>query len=727
MAKLEAAPPSVSAPDPSGQQESLQTVIEVISSELELRPLLTTIVRHACQLLRADRGTIGLVIKEKNVVRTEAAFEMPDGELGLEMAEGVGIAGQVLQSKRPVILDRYGAADKPIYSGMLEDAVIGMPIFWHEEMIGFFGIGALPPRHFSQEDVDTLALLARHAAIAIHNAQTFETEKRRLTRLTTLSTIGQLITGSLSLETIFQTTLEAIHEQLRYDNIALLLTDPHEPETLVLQARSGIYKGVVEYRQSLRSGIIGAAARSKQPLLVPNVRADPRYIPIPDTHVQSELALPMVVGDKLLGVLNIETESALYEDDIPGLVIIATQLGIAIENARLFNETQKALAETQLLFETSQRMSMALDIEGVVEAYLKQVATRQHYRCTVATFELNERGEKTAISTLGRWVPGSGLDLTRAQVPYFRDEFDTLLDAGKTVTITHVSEDPRASQTLRESQLERGYPALALIPLIVRGNRIGVVSLSEREKHDWTEVDLRPYQVTAAQLAIALNSRKQQQQLLENEQRIAVFEERQRIARDLHDSVNQLIFGMTLVAQSLGSAYQKDPAEGDKRVQRVLELSHMIRSEMRALLAETRATPDSSLAMLQRDGLVQALHNHVQEVSKTGVEVVLETRHYQPHPFQIEEGLFRISQEALNNVQKHAKASQVWLTLESQPQGLRLTVQDNGVGFIVQNAVAREKAIGLKSMRERADAFGATFMIDSELGQGTRLEVLLRS
>jgi GAF domain-containing protein len=880
-------------PAVSNQQESLRAVIEVISSELELRPLLTVVVRHACELLRADRGTIGLVIKEKNVIRTEAAYEMPEGELGLEMPEGVGIAGQVLQTKKPVILNRYGNVTKPIYEAMLEDAVIGMPIFWGGEMIGFFGIGAKPPRQFSQEDIDTLALLARHAAVAIHNAQVFEAEKRRLARLTTLSRIGQLITGSLSLETILQTTLEAIYEQLHYANVAFLLTDPKDPETLILQARSGLYKKVGDYRQSIHEGIIGAAARSKKPLLISDVRKDPRYIPIPGTDVKSELALPLIVGDKLLGVLNIETETTLHEDDIPGLGIIATQLGVAVENARLFEqekrrslrtaivsrigqlitsslslseilqtatnamtsqlgystvgifllsenakrlvlrarsgydttlvvgeysqsleqgvvgrvarerralyipdvreeegyisfpgsehlrselalpiiagerllgvlnaesseridpddqsgleiiagqlgvaienarlfaETDKALNETQLLFETSQRMSMALDLDGVVEAYLKQVATRQRYRCTVATFEFDEAGEKTTIVTQGRWLPDEGISLEKGWFPYFQDDFDALLDAGQTITMKHVAEDPRASATLRESQVSKGYPALALIPLIVRGKRIGVVSLSDREPHDWTEVDLRPYQVTAAQLAIALNSRRQQQQLLENEQRIAVLEERQRIARDLHDSVNQLIFSMTLIAQSLGSAYQKNPAEGDKRMERVIELSHLIRTEMRSLLVETRTTPDSSLAVLQRDGLVKALQKHLQEVTKTGLNVVLEASHYQQQPFEIEESLFRISQEALNNVQKHAQSSQVWLRLESKPEGVHLSIQDNGVGFVVQQAVKRESAIGLKSMRERAEAVGASFEVASVPGQGTKLDVqLLRS
>jgi signal transduction histidine kinase len=103
------------------------------------------------------------------------------------------------------------------------------------------------------------------------------------------------------------------------------------------------------------------------------------------------------------------------------------------------------------------------------------------------------------------------------------------------------------------------------------------------------------------------------------------------------------------------------------------------------------------------------------------MKVLLETRHYQPQTFEIEEHLFRISQEALNNIQKHARATQIWLTLESQAEGLHLTIRDDGIGFSVEQAVKKDSAIGLKSMRERAETLGAMFVITSAPGQGTTL------
>ena len=126
------------------RQRSLRAVIESISGELELRPLLTRIVEQACTLLEADHGTIGLVDETRGIVRTEAGFNMPPNELGTELGIGEGIAGLVLAAKRPLTFSRYGDVPQPTQPGMLNDAIIGMPIVWRGAMIGFFGIGRSP-------------------------------------------------------------------------------------------------------------------------------------------------------------------------------------------------------------------------------------------------------------------------------------------------------------------------------------------------------------------------------------------------------------------------------------------------------------------------------------------------------------------------------------------------------------------------------------------------------
>ncbi|HMN27554.1 MAG TPA: GAF domain-containing protein, partial [Caldilineaceae bacterium] len=122
------------------QQESLSEIIESISGELELRPLLTLIVRRACDLLGADNGAIGLVDEQRNVVRSEAAHRMPLSELGAEALPGVGLFGLILRDGQAVIRNRYDELPEPTQLDYLDYAVIGVPIFWRNRIIGAFGL-----------------------------------------------------------------------------------------------------------------------------------------------------------------------------------------------------------------------------------------------------------------------------------------------------------------------------------------------------------------------------------------------------------------------------------------------------------------------------------------------------------------------------------------------------------------------------------------------------------
>jgi signal transduction histidine kinase len=549
------------------KQESLRSFVESMSSELELRPLLTQILRHACELLDADNGTIGLFDETRGVVRTEAVYRMPAGELGAEMRPGEGLAGAVLATGRPVVRERYGDVPSPTQPSFAENAVVGMPISWRGRLIGFFGIGGSPTRAegglvvsrrvFTEEDVNTLALFARHAAIAIWNARRYEWEQQRTERLKLIARIGQIITADLRLEDVLESAADAMHELLGYQNVAIPLILPGDPETLVLTTVGGDYKRIVkgEYRIPITVGIMGAAVRERQPVLVNDVASDPRHLPTPGAEgIEAELAVPILLGERVLGVLNVESSDPFDEEDTAGLRIVADQLAVAIENARLYR----------------------------------------------------------------------------------------------------------------------------------RG------------------------------------------------QRLAVLEERQRLARDLHDSVTQHIFGMGMIAESLVRAFRKSAEEGERRVARLTELSRTALAEMRALLAELRPAgapmPTEALAVVpdivrvRRDGLAATLAAHAERMSVHEVPVTVDTSGYARQPHQIEEALFRIAQEAVNNAVKHASARRVDIRLTTGEARVRLLVGDDGIGFDPAKDI-REGGLGLTSMRERARGMGGSIRVETSPGDGTRVEV----
>jgi signal transduction histidine kinase len=331
-------------------------------------------------------------------------------------------------------------------------------------------------------------------------------------------------------------------------------------------------------------------------------------------------------------------------------------------------------------------------------------------------------------------------------MPYSRDGLDPILDAGQTVTISDVSTDSRVSSRLREIQEESGRPALAMCPLMVRGKRIGLVVLSYPSVHKWTEASLWPYQATAAQLATAIDSRMQQGLLYERAQQLAVLQERQRLARELHDSVTQLIFSTTLIAQSIAPAWKRDPLEGQGRVDRLLELSQTALREMRSLLFELHLGADKKIntdastltgpERVRRYGLLDALRLLAGDFANGEIQVMIEAGSYlTPHPDSdtldgsaLEESIYRIAQEALNNAIKHAHAHQVVIRLDSSRQkGLCLSVKDDGIGFIPVTGEAKEESeeggFGMKTMRERAEELGGFIRIISALQKGTTVEV----
>ena len=566
------------------RQRSLRTVIESISGELELRPLLTRIVQQACTLLEADHGTIGLVDEARGIVRTEAGFNMPPNELGTELGMGEGIAGLVLAARRPLTFGRYGDVPRPTQPGMLNDAILGMPIVWRGSMIGFFGIGRSPKtvqrrkashrtktstrradepraraRRFTQADVAALGDFARHAAIAIQNARTYELEQQRTERLRIITRVGGIITSDLRLSDLLKKAADAVHELLGYPNVAIALIDPEDPQTLVLDTLGGHYRSIIhgEYRFPIDQGIMGAAVRARETVLVNDVLKDPRYLRTPGApDVYAEVAVPVLLGDSVLGVLNVETDEPLAESDAELLRLVADQMGVAITNARLH-------------------------------------------------------------------------------------------------AVAH---------------------------------------------------------------------------------ELAASEERNRLARELHDSVTQLLFSMTLIAQSLGAAWKRDAAEGERRAGRLLELSQTALAEMRSLLSELRPASDTEAApvaraadAVRRHGLVGALRRHVRGLSADGLRVAFSARGYVPVPTEQEYEMFRIAQEALHNVAKHAAAQTVELSLFTDGNGTVLRVRDDGTGFDIGLPAVQAgrgwPGLGLRSMRERAESLGARFTVQSSPGAGTTIEM----
>jgi signal transduction histidine kinase len=248
------------------------------------------------------------------------------------------------------------------------------------------------------------------------------------------------------------------------------------------------------------------------------------------------------------------------------------------------------------------------------------------------------------------------------------------------------------------------------VPLVARGKVIGCLTLVHGTPGFYTERHAQLAMGFGNQAAAAIENAR----LYEQARGRAALEERQRLARELHDSVSQALYGIALNASAAEEIFEAAPARARGVLADVFALAEAGLAEMRALIFELR--PES----LEREGLVAALEKHAAALeARHGIAVRAELAEEPDAPLAVKEALYRIGQEALQNTAKHARARTVDVALEVAAGELVLRVGDDGRGF--DPAGEYPGHLGLRSMRERVAAVGGRLELDSAPGGGTRL------
>jgi signal transduction histidine kinase len=255
------------------------------------------------------------------------------------------------------------------------------------------------------------------------------------------------------------------------------------------------------------------------------------------------------------------------------------------------------------------------------------------------------------------------------------------------------------------------------VPIVARSGVIGAFYLTEKlGVPEFDEDDEKVIVMLAAHAATTIENAR----LYERSRELSIVEERNRLARELHDSVSQKLFGLVLSAESAATLLDRDGEEARAELERLRDLAQEAMDELRSLVFELR--PPN----LESEGLAAALRKHVDVLRRVyRREIGVEVTGRPARAPELEREVFRIAQEALQNALRHADAARLEVDLEAVDGRLRLTVRDDGVGFDPQSSGIRSRRLGLTSMEERAEAIGGTLAIESRVGEGTtvRLEV----
>jgi two-component system nitrate/nitrite sensor histidine kinase NarX len=248
------------------------------------------------------------------------------------------------------------------------------------------------------------------------------------------------------------------------------------------------------------------------------------------------------------------------------------------------------------------------------------------------------------------------------------------------------------------------------VPLAVRGRVIGGVGVAHKKLDFFTPHHADLALSVANQAAITMINAE----LYGHAQELAVLEERQRLARNLHDAVNQSLFSAGLIAEVLPRLWDRDQEEARRSLEDLRKLTRGAMAEMRALLAELRP---STLIDAELGELLRLLGNAFS--GRTNTPVTLTVKGQGVLPAEVQVAIYRLCQEALNNVAKHAEASSVEIVLKQDESSIELNIRDNGKGFDTEQIASGH--YGLSMMRERAEAANVQLSIVSQPGHGTEL------
>jgi signal transduction histidine kinase len=277
--------------------------------------------------------------------------------------------------------------------------------------------------------------------------------------------------------------------------------------------------------------------------------------------------------------------------------------------------------------------------------------------------------------------------------------------------------DDKAAASARRFEIA----SVAFTNLTENQRVVGVFAIGCKVQRNFTDREIRLMSGVSELTGAALERFRLRDETERARQRahdLAALEERTRLARELHDSVSQALYGIGLGAQTAFRSLDKNPVAVRESIEYVLTLAAAGLAEMRALIFELR--PES----LETEGLAVALAKQGASIqARHGIEVHIELGDEPELILSTKESLYRVAREALHNVVKHANATHVTLRMRYHEASLQLDVIDNGVGFETQREFPGH--LGLHSMRERVMQLGGQISIESKLGEGTQLTVVM--
>ncbi len=732
---------------------ALNAIGDVLSQSTTSDASLDTALRQVLEIVGVPAGEIRLLVHDRLVLKSACGMTFADAEVNLGMTDC--LCGTCAHARQPVAAGDGAPSSIPLDSPCGRQgfrSVLVSPMISDGRVVGTITFASQPPGALGAREQRILAGMRQRLTMAVENASLYEETYRRATHLETASLVSQRVTALLDPDNLLCEVARLIREKFGYYHVHIFMVDDQARE-IVLRAADGVSAKLMQARGVHltlgKQGITAWVAKTGQALLCNDVSREPRYLPIellPET--KSEMAVPLRVGTRVVGVLDVqETQvNRFNKDDITVLQLLGNQLGIAIENARLFAETRRRYEAMVALHETSLDVISQLDRQELLNALLRRGV--QLWGAVAGALWLYDPQRKTLTIVASHNYPKTfNFDLAIRPGEGF---VGRVYETGEPLSIEDYTTWSGRIPGLQSVE----YPSGMAAPLKWANRVFGVISFSNYRKMKFDENQVWLLTLFADLISIALRnaelhtqvrefSEDLERKVAERTQQLTLAkeelatkaeqlqtllaktihiqeEERARIAREMHDGVIQLITAARYELKAL-QVNPKNQALGTDSPD--LERTRQILDEMEQEIR--RAIYDLHPPALDAIDLLPALRKYTKNFQAlAGVQCDLRITGTPLHlPTPLEVAIFRIVEQGLQNIATHAGATSALVSLSFGAELLCLEVQDNGRGFAYDQELFNRTNthLGLVSMQERVRNLDGTMQVITQPGQGTCL------
>jgi len=542
--------------------------------------------------------------------------------------------------------------------------------------------------------------------------------QKTVSQLRAIHAVTAIVTGSLELEQILNDALDKVLEVMGLEAGLMFFLDKQAQELVLAACRGVSEESAAELdRLRLGEGFCGRVAQSGELMVVQDSSRDPRLTrpSVRREGLRAQIVVPLKSKGKVQGVLAVATRRLrqFLPQELEFITASGNQIGVAIENAQLHRDVARQLRVQQRLNEVAEQITSELELEMVLPKVL-QIA-EELVGADGGGIALFDRERKNVRYPYLHNLPQ---ELADVSIPSGKGLAGKVLTTGRPVVVEDYQTYPGAIPAFAE----QGLTSVVAVPIVSGDQSFGMLTLvSFNRAKRFSDRDIVILTGVGRQTGIAIENARLYGNLRFYVQEItrAQENERERIARELHDETIQMLVVLSRRIEVLATLSEQLPETAMQHLESLQELIGNTLGGVRRFVQDLRPPTLDYL------GLVAALGGLTSDlVEKDGIEAELkvagEVRRLMPEEAELV--LFRIAQEALNNARWHSNASRVVVQVEFCPGRVRMVIDDNGCGFNAPERIGdlvSTGRLGLIGMYERARTLGGTLTIQSELGRGT--------